>query len=139
MTNRQLFKMKQSENFVCRLCHESEETIIHLFVFCPKSNEFCESTKSWIFQNTNKNFVSFPSHIIFGVWEDDCSDNVVNIITITGKYYIFKCARSNRSLNFFEYEKYLRNVYNEQLLLAKTEILVEKFSEKWSVLIKLCN
>ena len=138
-TNRHLFKMKQSENSVCRLCHESEETIIHLFVFCPKSNEFWGSIKSSIFQNTNKNFVCSPSHIIFGVWEDVCSDNSVNIITITGKYYIFKCARSNRSLNLFEYKKYLSNIYNEQLLLAKTEMLVENFFEKWSVLIDLCN
>ena len=76
---------------------------------------------------------------MLGAWEEVCSDNLVNIISITGKYYIFKCARSNRSLNFFEYEKYLRNVYNKQLLLSKTEMLVEKFSEKWSVLIKLCN
>ena len=112
--------MKQSEPSVCRLCHKSEETIRHLFILCPKSSEFGGgSIKSWIFQKTNKNFFCSPSHIIFGIWEVVCPDNLVNIIIITGKYYIFKCARSNRSLNFFEYEKYLRNVCNEQLEIGR--------------------
>ena len=102
------------------------------------SFKFWENTKSWIFRKTN-NFFYSPSHIIFGVWEVVSPDNLVSIIIITLKYYIFKCARSNRSLNFFEYEKYLRNEYNEQLLLAKIEMFVERFSEKWSVLTKLLN
>ena len=136
-TNLLLYKIKQSDTAACRLCGMEEETFLHLFVSCPKSNEFWKNIKYWISQKLNKDFCCIPSHLIFGSWEDVSLDTLVNVVIITGKYYIFKCARLHRALNLLKFEIYLRNVYNEQLMLAKTEMCLERFLRKWSLLTML--
>ena len=63
-----------------------------------------------------------PFKIIFSIVDVVAIDMSINVITITGKYYIFKCARLNRNLSILDYKKDLEKVYDEQLMLARPEM-----------------
>ena len=80
-----------------------------------------------------------PLKIIFGIVDVVAVDISINVLTITGKYYIFKCARLNRNLNLVDYKKYLERVYDEQLMLARLEMYSDKFCKKWSVLTRILS
>ena len=138
-TNLKLYKMKKSDTSVCGLCQEYDETFLHLFIQCPKSIEFWRCLKNWIYEKLNKVIAYTPQCILFGTLELISPDSLVNVTVITGKYYILKCARSKGSIDFHAYEKYLRNVYKEQLMLARMEMYAEKFSNKWSLLNELSS
>ena len=63
----------------------------------------------------------------------------INTIIMTCKFYILKCARLKKQLKFFEYENYLTKIYNEQLVLAKTEMYFNKFIKNYPILAALCG
>ena len=138
-TNLYLYKIKQSETNVCRLCHEAEESLMHLFVFCPKTLDFWNHLESWLKDKLNITITFNPARIIFGAIDVITFDKSINVICITGKYFIFKCARLSRNLNFQDYKKYLETVYTEQLMLARLEMYTDKFLKNWSVLTRILN
>ena len=138
-TNLYLQKIKQSEIATCRLCHEHEESIVHLFAHCQKATEFWNCLKNWINRKINVNINFSPSVVIFGTWQNYSFDVSINVLIITAKYYILKCARSNKSLSFFEYERYLQNIFNEQLMLSHFNMSTHTFLKSWSMLAQLLN
>ena len=133
-TKLHLYRIKEAETSVCRLCGESNETIMYLFVQCPKSRHFWFNLGSWISDKINKKVELSKAYIIFGTLELVLPDPLVNFMIITGKYYIFKCARSDKSLNFQDFKQFVKNVHNEQLMLARIEMCTDKFSRKWTLL-----
>ena len=98
-----LHKIKLSTSPTCGLCHENEETIYHLFVSCKESFRFWGDIKVRIKQVLKVEIVLSPSTVIFGNWELETPNYLVNILSITAKYYIFQCSRKH--IKYFRFSK----------------------------------
>ena len=77
-----LHKINLSTPPTCGLCHENEETIYHLFVSCKESSRFWDDIKVWIKQVLKVEIVLSPSTVIFGNWELETPNYLVNILSI---------------------------------------------------------
>ena len=48
VTNKLLYQMKTNENGLCSFCQTNNETIIHLFWQCNKTQQFITNVKEWL-------------------------------------------------------------------------------------------
>ena len=97
------------------------------------------NVKSWISEKANYGIMYYPATIMFGYWGATVSNLSINTIIITCKFYILKCERFNRQLKLFKYKNYLTKIYNKQLMLARTEIYLNKFIKNYSILTATCG
>ena len=131
-TRNLLHKLKITDNSNCRLCNQASETILHLFVECPKSQILWENVKTWIHAKIKIHLDLTPSVIILGYTNPDRNYFTINAILMTVKYYIFSNALISRNMSIYTCQKFLRKVYNEQESLAVSNNQNRKFVSKWS-------
>ena len=103
LTNTTLYKYKIKDTVQCDLCHEHNETLIHLFYECSKVQmlwkwlEGVINTKlTWeniVFANARLNPKLLP-----------------NLLTVIVKYYIYSSKCLNRSLTVEGLRNYIENV-----------------------------
>lgn len=112
----------------CILCHNSTETITHLFVDCPVVIPLWENIKNWLgtcieqFDNEN---------IVFG----KPSDKLTSLILLLSKYYIFQCTLREEMPNILALKRIVRSEFHiEQLIAKKTTKTQEEFVKKWGEL-----
>ena len=130
--NSLLYKMKISDNHYCRLCNSNEETIVHLFVECQKSNKLWGEIKNWINKTVNVELNFTPTLILLGHINSDSNQIPINAILMTVKYYIFNCAHLNKELDIFMCQKRVKNMYMEQQSLSLSLNQLPKFRKKWT-------
>ena len=132
-TKHYLHKIQTSNTSSCGLCQENEETLYHLFVSCKNSSSFWNDIKIWIKQTLRIELILNPSTKMFGNFELETPNVLVNVISMTAKYYIFQCSRKNTNLNICGYRNFLNRIYTEQKYLSEIDMHEETFAKAWSV------
>lgn len=76
----------------CVFCEEADETLEHMFFFCPVSNSFWSEIHNWLlFKMDNIPTINL-SHILFYMDNLDSSiSDLLNMIILLGKYHIHCC------------------------------------------------
>jgi hypothetical protein len=92
-TNRYLFLMKLVDSPLCAFCQNDEETIVHLFWQCRFVDTFWRELEQCL---TDKcahlvNFHFDLKLILFGVHNTIYTDNVIDLLIILAKYFVYKC------------------------------------------------
>ena len=132
-TNSFLKKAKISNNDLCRICHEQTETLAHLFFECNKVFDLWVNIKHWIEIKTKIQLNLNKNICILGYSLCDANFYPLNFVLITVRYYIFKCALTNRDLNIYQIQKIVKEKYFEQELLSKLNGEEEIFKRRWLI------
>ena len=130
-TNTKLVKAKLITGPVrCSFCNIDDETIEHLFYFCPVTRslylqimEHLKKKGLWP-NNLNMN----PCDILFGFKLSDTTRIVINYIFLYAKYFIHvaKCKNEN-VLSITSFLNYIRH----KIKLEKISLSDQNFVEKW--------
>ena len=130
------FKMGLTQTNLCGLCHTSEETLIHLFTECNRSNIVWASLANEINTICNLNITIDQIEKLFGYQNNTSFADALNTILTIMRYYIFVKSKSQGTLFMSEYKRLLKRVYVEQQLLSQLNNKNEIFKKKW---LKLAN
>ena len=94
VTNKLLQQMKIKNDALCTFCQTSNESIVHLFWQCIKTQQFIRSVTAW-FNTFGIHCDISEKYFIFGWQEEQCFTKVLNFIILYAKYYIY-LARCNK-------------------------------------------
>ena len=136
-TKQFLHKIKLTDNPLCSFCSNEPETIVHLFVDCEETKIIWKSIQIWLKRKGSTDLILDPIKILFESMETTGPYSPINVIYIVRKFYIYKCSRSNRTPNIFQFQTYLNQVYKEQEYLSRLEARYDQFCIKWLVIQKL--
>ena len=130
-------KITNSDN--CTLCHNSSETLIHLFCQCEIITNFWKDIEHWLTQKIN--FAHPFSNIekIFGYIYYDENYYGANLIILSAKNDIFWCSRNNKQPNIMTFQTRVKKSYLEQTHIAQKNNRIDKFQHSyggWHALLK---
>ena len=128
-----LHKIKQSDSDICRLCGQYCETITHLFVVCNKVNSLWKNLQTWIETKTGSAFNFSDTDKILGCAFIEHSFWPVNFILLITRFYIFKCAKDNKTLSLSQLQKLIKTKYTEQEMLSNINNGINTFDRRWSL------
>ena len=126
-TNSLLYKMKKETSPNCCFCNMYPESIEHLFFKCMNVKNFWFNLFDIVNRKVDSNTVPTCKSVILCMDTDDqLLKNILNIICLYGKMYIYSCKLQSVTLNVNNFEMYivrklshicqskikLKNVYN---------------------------
>ena len=136
-TNFLLEKMKIKNSNICSYCKLEPETIIHLFFNCPQTTTFWKDLEHLINSRCfETSFSICAKTIIFG---DNRASDVLNIILIMAKYYIFKHKENSQPLSVDAFKKQIPKYYQTEKYIANSNMNIEKFNKRWLPFLNLIN
>lgn len=138
-TNNLLYKIKISDNPLCRICGLHDETILHLLVECPHSKTLWKDIKIWIINHINIQLELTPPEILFGYINKQTHKIPLNAIFTTVKYYIFNNARLKKPLSIYACQSLIKKMFKEQEDLFILKDKREYFSKVWSDFVPMFN
>ena len=138
-TNSYLYKIKIANTNLCRLCGNENESILHLFVECPKVKELWKNIATWFEYKLSITVELDTATKILGYHIRDEHFWPLNFVLIIAKHYVFYCARNNENLNIFRLQQIIKSKFEEQEALARLNCEDQLFSKKWSSWICLFN
>ena len=130
-TRHYLCKVGLSNQRLCRLCNNHNETITHLMVDCLKTNELWLNICNWIKNKLGIELKLGNVEKILGYYIYDRNFTPLNFVLLNTRRYIFWCARKNHNLNFYLLQSFLRNCLFEEETLAKLNNRIAKFKHQW--------
>ena len=136
-TNYLLEKMKIRNSNLCSYCKLQPKTIIHLFFNCPQTAVFWNDLEHLI--NIHCDGITFTvtaKTLMFG--ESKASD-VLNIILIMAKYYIFKHKENSHPLNIDAFKKQMVKYYETEKFIADKNMKFEEFNKRWIPFLNLIH
>ena len=129
--NKKLFKFKKINSPECSFCKCEEETTIHLFHSCRKTQTLWTQISSHLNSHLNLPYLT-PQSAIFDFLDISNKDYlIVNHLLLLFKYYIYN-ARDQKHLAFEALMKNIKNIYNIEKKLADQDLHKKtKFLKKW--------
>ena len=103
-TNTILFHWKLVPLSICNLCGESDQTIEHLFITCPKVVRLWEGLKDFMETSTliNINALSFTTATILLNIVHVRPKHLANLLVLITNQYVYACKCLNTQPNIFE-------------------------------------
>ena len=128
-TKKLLHQMNIKENPACRLCEQSPETLIHLFVECNYVQIFWTKLFDWIASKLKLVINRDKITLLFGYLLNTRDNIPINTILIVAKNYIFHTASLNQKPFIEIYKKKLLKVYFDQCNLSVLNNTEETFNK----------
>ena len=122
-----LCKFKKVDSPLCSYCNTEEETPLHLFYFCPKTENLWNKLRQYLSKSITIPQTT-PQSSIFGFLDINEHSMLINHLFLIFKYHVFN-ARKTKLLDFETFKVLIRKVKEtEKNLLGsnKTKIL-----KKW--------
>ena len=94
-TNKTLYKMNLVPSPMCTFCGDHEETLEHLLVSCAYTKIFWLSVISWLITYNMKIDKLDEVTILFGIFDNNIENCLLNHLIILGKYTIYLCRCKN--------------------------------------------
>ena len=117
--------------YICKLF---DETLIHLFYECEIIQNFWQSVIDWVktkYPHT-LNFNSTAQNIIFGITENTKSNNILNLIILITKKYIYNARYKDQVPNIQALKQILKFHYKSEKYSSYANCEWEKFNTRWS-------
>ena len=125
-----LFKIKNSNNNLCRFCTNSPKTISHVFIQCSILHEFWQKIKLWVHDSIGLSFSLNAKTVLLGLVDK----KQLEIIFLLAKLYIYKGLVNNTPPTFTAFQKFFKRKYEEQQYLAIISLTDQKFRSSWRLL-----
>ena len=129
-TNELLCKIGYVSNPNCSFCHQTIETISHIFFDCSFSTSFWNEVCDKILNKLNScvGLSLKYCEIILGFLEEEM--DLQNFILILGKMYLWTCRCKETKPSFSHFERILLNKYQtERYISVKSNM--NSFRKKW--------
>ena len=131
ITNVQLHQWNISDNDKCSFCNESQESVLHLMLFCPKVQQLWLGIEQYM-QQFSKDKIHFATDtVIMNRLIYHPIGHVKNAICLFTKYYIYKqrCLKKELSLN--QCKSYIKQIENNEKYYAVKNNRISKHIRKW--------
>ena len=87
--NERLYKFNVVTSPLCSFCKEKNESVSHLFCYCPETRRLWHQLQKWFPDYSNLPHLE-PQMIILGIWNDDKPDKIlINHMILLFKRYIY--------------------------------------------------
>ena len=138
VTNKLLYQMKIQEDALCTFCQTANESIIHLFWKCNKTQQFIKSVIAWLSSFNIQCDIS-EKYFLFGLQEEHRHTKILNFILLYAKYYIYlaRCKKKNLIMNVFQ--KKLKVMYKVHKEIAFSHQEDDKFNKDLNPFLLLIN
>ena len=83
----------------CSFCRHEPETLHHLMVHCPYSEQFWTDFKSYFFSLTGQRVQLSMRDVLFGIITSKCT--LLNYLLLVGKLYLWECRRNKVLPNIY--------------------------------------
>ena len=130
-TNYSVSKYDPNQDPKCTFCKLQPETVEHLFWNCFVVQKYLTDLNLWFVQNIGKDLISTKVDFILGIRKTGDYSSVYNqiIIIIKNHIYTSKCLNSN--LSTIKTLHYLKELYNQNKMLALKNNKIEMFENEW--------
>ena len=68
--------------------------------------------------------------VMFGYLSNDRNGDQINLLILCAKWYIFQCAKNNKILNIYNFQKKYKSAFAEQITLLKLKQIEKNVSLK---------
>ena len=138
VTNKLLFNMKINDDALCTFCQLSNESIVHLFWKCDKTQQFIRNVKIWL-NSYDIHYDINEKYFLLGLQEDHILPKILNFILLYAKYYIYLARCKKQVLYLIVFQKKLKFVYKVHKQIAFSNQEEEGFQKDWSSFQLLIN
>lgn len=122
-----LYKWKLTDSPLCYYCQNQYETIEHLFFNCTVTTRFWEMFRSW-FECQTDSEINFTIEEVFFCNHED---QLLNILFLIAKQYIFNRRCLEKELNIYTYRDYMSEIIRIERYDAFLSKRFKPFVKKW--------
>ena len=133
ITNKQLFRWKMLKNNLCTFCQEEVETVIHLFVMCPRVRDLWIRTEEFM-HNFSDSIITFNKTTVIFNLIDKNPRSVKNLICLLLKQFIYSKRCLLQSLEFKEFKSKVYKIRSIEKFIATKNNKESKHNKKWSII-----
>ena len=132
-TNTFLSLIGVRDNNTCSFCNNFPETLIHLFWDCQIIKDFWRNLEEWLKSECVHicNIQLTKNDIFLQIQEKQRTDNILNLIVLLAKVYIYKAKFNNIPLTIQNFKKSLLFYYNAEKFIAYTNCKWDTFNKRW--------
>lgn len=138
VTNSYLCKIKLRDDSLCYFCKLEDETIIHLFWQCNKTQQFLKDLTRWL----NMYHIKCDVHeenFILGIQKNTSATTILSFILLYAKYFIYTTRCNQQNLNFEVFKKKLLQIYKIHMEIAISNNNLPVFEKDWNPYLPLLN
>ena len=127
INNYWLHKWKIKDSNLCTFCHSNVESLIHLYWFCNKVDNFWTEVEIWC-NNQDIRFEKRKEYVLYGQLN---TDTIVNLVLILGKQYIYWCRNNEQDLSLVQFKMFMWKYARIEYMIAKKNNKVFNFERRW--------
>lgn len=132
-TNTLLYKYKITNSTLCDFCNSDTETLKHMYWECHVIQNFWSRVSSFLNQKGFQISLNFRT-VCFGIQEKSEDQNLINMIILLAKYYIFKCKIEKSIPSPDPFFIYLKERKIMEFYIASAKNKVNMHNLKWDKL-----
>jgi exonuclease III len=138
-TNTILYNMGIEKSNKCTFCNSDKESIQHLFWSCHLVQQFWVRLKEDLNNKCpHAAALQLSEHlVIFGCNRFTKTDDVLDLIIVLAKSFIYKCKMSGDIPLYDAFVPILKNRYYIEQFIASTQMRGEKFKHMWQLYLPL--
>ena len=126
-----LSKIGKDTSSLCRLCNDYEETLVHLFFECSKSQDLWRAITNWLKNKVNITIEFNVKSVLFGHLEKSKSYKLVNLVILHAKKYIFHCAMNYNFVNIYFFQRRFKSVFYEHFSVLRISTQSDSTISLW--------
>ena len=131
--NEKLFKSKKISFPFCSFCQSENETPIHLFHGCIKTNLLWYKLKKILKAKIDLP-LNMPQSAIFGFLNYENNSDIINHLLLIFKYYLFN-SREHKKLSLEVLIKEIVKIYNIEKKICLNDFKkTRKLRKKWEII-----
>ena len=131
--NEKLFRFNNILCPLCSFCQSENETPIHFFHGCSKTNLLWYKLQKLLKAKTDLT-VNTPQSAIFGFQSYENISDIVNHLLLIFKYYLFN-SRKHKRLSLEVLKKVIVKIYNIEKQICLNDFKkTKKFRKKWEII-----
>ena len=140
-TQRFLFLRNIVDSPLCNFCQQEEQSITHLFYDCDIVRQFWMQFHAQLRDKCQhvENFHFDKELIIFGTKTNIKNDQVIDLMVLLAKFYIYKCKLQNVNPDFRVFLVHLKNRHVTEQYASSVNGNRYDFDLKWFVYLPLFN
>lgn len=140
-TQRYLFLNNLVDSPLCNFCEQEEQNIPHMLYDCDAVNEFWNNLMQIVKDKCIHchNFQLDKEIVLFGIKENVQTDQVMDLMILLAKFYIYKCKLQNCRPVIQAFFAILKNTFTLEQHLATISNTTCQFNESWFMYLPLVD